>query len=157
MGRSILSVDPGANGALARLTLNGAPIPGLREVIDMPSGRVDLVDVLVSLLPLEAAFVELQQAFPGQGATSTGKLMYRYGVLLGALAVLQVPTLTVVPRSWKQKLGLPAKDKQASLDRARALWPDSDRFTLKKHEGRAEAALIGYAVIRNPDLGKPAP
>ena len=44
--------------------------------------------------------------------------------------------------------GLSPDDRKAwSLERARLLWPDhEDLFRLKKHNGRAEAALIGYVL-----------
>jgi len=62
-------------------------------------------------------------------------------VARGVVAACGIPTTLVSPQKWKRELEL-SKDKNQSLEMARMLWPDSDKFKRKKDDGRAEAALI---------------
>jgi len=78
---------------------------------------------------------------PKQGVASTFTFGEAYGVAKGIFYALNIPIELVTPRRWKKEFDL-TSDKNESLDMARMLWPDSDKFKLKKHDGRAEAALI---------------
>jgi hypothetical protein len=65
----------------------------------------------------------------------------------------------VPPRRWKSALQVPAS-KDAARFRASQLLPQAAHlWPLKKHDGRAEAALLavfGGRQLRRPDQGKTA-
>lgn len=154
----ILGIDPGLDGAIAALDDNGFPV----DVIDMPivevkrNGRnkreLDITQLGAILRELShyngrgynKAIVELVSAMPKQGVTSAFSFGKTYGVTLGILAACGVRVTHVSPAKWKKDLQVRG-GKDASRLRASELWPDAAYWwPLKKHDGRAEAALIGY-------------
>lgn len=148
----IFGIDPGATGALALLDPEGQ----LAAVHDMPylDGAVSaplLTGLLRDQEAIYAAWVERAQAMPRQGIASTFRYGTGYGVILGVLGALHVPTTTVRPVEWKRSAGLSA-DKGASRRRAIELWPaQAELFARVKDDGRAEAALIarhGWLAMR---------
>lgn len=155
-----LGIDPGLQGALALVSNDG-----LLGVIDMPKvkerhgkesrDRVcahTLRDELLTMQhthgKIRIAVVELVGPMPKQGVTSSYRFGYGNGQIEGVLAALCIPTEFVRPQTWKKALGLGA-DKAQSLALARAKWPYADSFALKKHDGRAEAALLAEYGRRN--------
>ena len=155
MPQRVLGVDPGLKGALAWVSTAG----DLVEVEDMPlvDNEVNaklLANLIVGYGKLECAVVERQQAFPkrpdgsGQGASSAFKTGTGYGIIIGVLAALNVPTFFLSPSQWKKVLHL-SRDKELSRKRAIDRWPaEADQyFKFKKHEGRAEAALLAMSWI----------
>jgi hypothetical protein len=85
---------------------------------------------------------------PGQGVSSTFKFGRTCGQLQGILAGLFVPTFLVRPAVWKLALGL-TSDKYMSMELASKVFPEKkDMWVLKKHNDRAEAALLAYYGIR---------
>jgi crossover junction endodeoxyribonuclease RuvC len=148
-----LGVDPGLAGALALVSNEG-----LLGVIDMPKVserhgkesrdricahtlRDELINMQYTHGKIRMGLVELVGPMPQQGVTSSFRFGYGAGQIEGVLAALCIPTEFVRPQTWKKHLGLGA-DKAQSLALARAKWPYSDDFKLKKHDGRAEAALL---------------
>ena len=74
--------------------------------------------------------------------------MFRFGQNLGQwqgiLIGMGIPTVLVRPQVWKRYHGLIKADKNASRDLAKKFFPlNQDNFRLVKHDGLAEAALIG--------------
>ena len=67
-----------------------------------------------------------------------------YGIWIGILAALNIPYTEVHPVTWKSKImaGM-GKEKDASIARAKQLYPTAD-LSLKKHHGRADALLIAH-------------
>jgi hypothetical protein len=64
------------------------------------------------------------------------------GWLAGVLASRSVPLTLVPPVRWKRALGV-SKDKDGCRARASQLLPKAaHQWPLRKHDGRAEAALI---------------
>ena len=63
------------------------------------------------------------------------------GIARGTIAAMQIPMVLVTPGKWKKFYSLSA-DKEQARARAIQYWPASDNFRLKKHHGRAEAALL---------------
>ena len=146
----VLAIDPGLSGAIAIL---GPSLDDL-TIHDMPvhvlarGGKakrdIDVATLARTLVSdgAEHAFVEQVGAMPGQGVASTFAFGKGYGIVLGALAALSVPVTTVPPQRWKKALGVPA-GKDAARARASQLMPrHAHHWPLKKHDGRAEAALI---------------
>lgn len=143
----IVGIDPGVTGACA------AYRDSLIEIFDMPvSGKE--VDAAILARRLEEwiaaadgalrVLVEHQQAYPGQGVSTSFQTGRRFGLVLGVVAALNVPVDTVSPTKWKNATKTP-KDKDGARARASQLMPESaGLWPLKKHHGRAEAALIAY-------------
>ena len=152
----IVGIDPGAKGAIAYLADSGK----LVDVVDMPyfDGRVipgQLYPLVVKGADKTATTVwcELVHAMPGQGVSSTFKFGASWGSVLTGFGMFY-PTRDVRPVDWKQTFSIrspkglsPSEKKrhqeEQALRIANELWPDkAGLFTLKKHAGRAEAALI---------------
>jgi crossover junction endodeoxyribonuclease RuvC len=148
----ILGIDPGLTGAIAYMDGFG----GLLDVIDLPVIRDGTLawidgDALQSWLlstfvstgqNTRTAWIERVHAMPRQGVSSSFTFGVTFGSILGVLRARQIPIQFVPPFKWKRALGL-SKDKRASLDKARLLYPNAD-LRLAKHEGRAEAILIAH-------------
>jgi crossover junction endodeoxyribonuclease RuvC len=154
--RTILGIDPGLEGALAWVRRDGV----LVEIEDMAVVNRQVNPSLLSKLivgygPLECAVVEVQHTFPKQGISSAFKLGVGYGVIQGILATLDIPTFYLTPAVWKKSLNLD-NDKEKSRRLAIERWPgEATRFSRKKDHGRAEAALIAIAWLR--ENGAPEP
>lgn len=148
----IIGVDPGASGAVAILEDTGQ----LVQVFDMPSVEIQVgskakrrvaPEMLASELRLynvhgTVAVVEQVSARPGQGVSSMFAFGQAYGLVLGVLAGLWIPTKTVTPSAWKKALKLNT-GKDAARAKAAQLWPQmAGEFKRVKDDGRAEAALI---------------
>ena len=140
-------IDPGRHGALAAITDTGE----LVSVIDLPyitDGKLAWVDSP----ELMSAFIEARQgrpariyaervnSMPGQGVASSFAFGVGFGSLLAACRHIAMPLEFVRPTVWKGALGL-TRDKHASLDKARLIFPTAE-LHLAKHEGRSEALLI---------------
>ncbi len=80
---------------------------------------------------------------PGQGVVSMFSMGYGYGLLLGVIVALEIPYTLVAPQTWKKAMlfDMPARDKAASLARAKQLFPTMSG-EIGKHHGKAEALLI---------------
>ena len=147
----IIGIDPGAAGAVVILE-NGR----LTQVFDMPVVEITVggkakrrvaPELLASELRLynladTVAVVEQVGAMPGQGVTSMFAFGQAYGLALGVLAGLWVPTTTVTPSVWKKALRL-GTGKDAARAEAARRWPaQAGQFSRVKDDGRAEAALL---------------
>ena len=150
-----LGVDPGLSGALAIVeTINDVPV--LVDAIDTPStgtgakARVDIIAAAewIAKHAPSMAFVERGQAYPGQGASSGFSYGRAVGAIEAVVALCQIPMTLVEASSWKRKLHLPGKDKEAARQRALQLFPSQHALlALKRWHGRAEAALIVVASL----------
>jgi hypothetical protein len=89
-----------------------------------------------------AAVIERVGSMPGQGVSSSFNFGVGFGSCLPVLQLCKLPIHLVTPAKWKRDLGL-SRDKNASLDKARLLFPGAN-LSLKKHDGRAEALLLGH-------------
>jgi crossover junction endodeoxyribonuclease RuvC len=153
----IAGCDPGLTGALFFIDPRN-PVTG--EAIDMPvhlltrggnaKRELDiagLVGILAARRPSHV-FVELVGAMPGQGVSSVFAFGKGYGIVLGILGAHGIPVTLVTPGIWKRSLGV-LKAKDAARARASQLLPQcADQWPLKKHHGRAEAALLGLFGLR---------
>ena len=148
----IIGVDPGASGAIAILENNGK----LVHVFDMPSVEVITggkakkrvsPEMLAAELRLYAnegavAYVEQVGAMPGQGVSSMFAFGQAFGIVLGVMGGLAIPTQTVIPSKWKKDLKLNG-GKDAARAKAAQVWPASaGEFKRVKDDGKAEACLI---------------
>jgi crossover junction endodeoxyribonuclease RuvC len=143
MAECILGVDPGLSGALAFYFPSA---PDRVSVEDMPvaDGNIDAANLAarINQLAPTVAIVERAASRPGQGVASSFKCGACYGVILGTLAALEVPTQLVAPTVWKRHFSL-STDKEQSRALALRLFPAYvGQFARKKDHGRAEAALL---------------
>ena len=144
----ILGIDPGKKGGLAILTDRDKLSVAAMPVKKLPNGKVevDALRIYVALRKhiINFAAIEQVHAMPGQGVVSMFSFGQNYGTLLGVLDCLGIKTLRIEPSVWKSGLGL-ARDKEASLEMARKLFPKNGLdFSNPMCDGVAEAALIAH-------------
>jgi len=148
----ILGIDPGASGALAFFDFE----KGELTIFDMPVATVErngktkkevspaMLAMLCRGIEVRRAIVERVNAMPGQGVTSMFAFGRSFGIVEGVLGGLNIPTSYVTPQAWRKAMQV-REGKDGSRQRAAELFPKyADQFALKKHDGRAEAALIAY-------------
>jgi Holliday junction resolvasome RuvABC endonuclease subunit len=153
-----LGIDPGLSGALAIVeTINDVPV--LVDAIDMPAtgtgakARVDIIAAAewIAKHAPSMAYVERAQAFPGQGASSGFSYGRAVGAIEAAITLCQIPMILIEASGWKRSLHLPGKDKEAARQRALQLFPSQHvLLARKKDHGRAEAALLVVASLKDP-------
>jgi crossover junction endodeoxyribonuclease RuvC len=160
--RCFLGIDPGLDGALAwywpetgDLVLQD--IPTLSIHVGKSKKRVlNLTELARSVadarrVPTQA-FIEDVHSMPKQGITSAFSFGFMAGALRQALVCNLVPYQLVQPAAWKRHFSL-TQDKDMSRLRASELLPKhAHLWPLKKHDGRAEAALLalyGYRLFNN--------
>lgn len=154
----ILGIDPGLSGALAFYN----PETGFLSIADMPTiksggakgkNEIDRT-ALARLIDAEAkrvthCFLEKVGTRPGEGAAGAFSFGTGYGMLLGILAANFVPLSLVTPAVWKKAMGCTG-DKEQSRARASDILPrHADKWPLKKHDGRAEAAVLAVYGARH--------
>lgn len=153
-----MGVDPGLDGAIAFYEPADKERKGFLIVYDMPTVTVErggsikrdvdeqgLKDILFEH-EVALAAVERVGPMPKQGVTSVFSFGVSYGMLKGALAAFEVPTIYVLPRTWQKELGLKAGGgKNPNRALAAKLHPtNAGLFVRVKDDGRADAALIAY-------------
>jgi len=152
-----IGIDPGLTGAIAVLDDAGS----LLALHDMPTqatttGRNEIsASALADLLrqyPNTPATIERVGARPGEGAVGAFSFGHGFGTVLAVLATLSHPTRLVQPAVWKRWAAIPpGADKQASIGTAARMVPSAaSHLTLRKHDGRADALLIGLYGLRHP-------
>jgi crossover junction endodeoxyribonuclease RuvC len=141
----IVGIDPGVEGAAAFIdSFSGLRVQDLPIISDGKLKWVDGAAMQAMLMEMgpNLAIVERVSAFPGQGVASSFNFGVGFGSILSILQARGISIEFVTPSVWKRDLGL-SKDKNASLHKARLLYPDAE-LSLQKHEGRAEAILIAH-------------
>lgn len=156
---AILGIDTGLKGALALwkgdfLEVYDMPVKGVQVTKDKKKNRVD-VEVLSKIIAdmidiniIDYAVIESTTPFTSARSgvpASTYHLMgINEGLIMGVLSASSIPYHRVLARTWKKELSCP-KDKNGARDRASEIFPShSEKWKLKKHDGRAEAAMIAY-------------
>lgn len=165
----VVGIDPGISGGISVLDGDAATVhdtpTSVRKVGTKLKRRVDPV-ALARLLGLEinvldptteaVVFVERAGASPHMGVSSAFAYGECFGLVVGILAHLGVPTRLVTAVTWKRAMGLvtkgsrelgrnEARDKSPALELARKLYPKlADKLALAKHDGRAEALLLAH-------------
>lgn len=153
----IIGIDPGLDGAVAVLDLDG----NLLDVCDMPTllgegakNRRSICPALLADIIAKSdashAFVELVGPRPTDGVVGAFGFGRSRGQIEGVLAARGISVEMIAPAAWKRIANIPpgAEHKDIARARACARWPGrAELFALKKHVDRAEAALIGLAGI----------
>lgn len=151
----VLGIDPGAKGAVARLTLEG----GHLEVALLDPELVAVRDFLGEGSP--CIFIEQVHAMPGQGVSSMFTFGMGYGRLQGFLMALGHKFHLCHPRAWQRGLPL-AETPKASVSKFCASRWGLEKFIPPRgrvpHQGLMDAAAIaeyGRQVVME-GLYKPA-
>jgi crossover junction endodeoxyribonuclease RuvC len=151
----ILGIDPGLTGGWALLTDTGGFIAAddLPIIRDNSTAWVDAPELVAQInvwfnegVHIRAV-VERVHSMPQQGVSSSFTFGVGFGSVLATLQLLPASVEFVTPSVWKRDLGL-SKDKAASLDKARLLFPQAS-LKRQKDDGRAEALLIAYWACRD--------
>ena len=80
---------------------------------------------------------------PKDGSVQAFTSAYGVGLLHAFFRAHDIPVQLVAPHTWKAKYGL-SSDKDKSRTVASRFFPHSgNAWTLARHDGRAEAALLG--------------
>jgi crossover junction endodeoxyribonuclease RuvC len=155
-----LGIDPGLKGAIS--VLNSATHE-IINIFDIPIKKrskshknqineielARIIDDLSTKLHIEKAIIEHVHAMPSQGVTSSYNFGETVGIIKGIIAGNIIPLEEVASPVWKRYFFLLGKDKNASIDKASELFPkDTHRWTLKKHDGRCESALIALYFLK---------
>jgi len=147
---NILGIDPGAGGALAfycgdELLIYDMPVFAVKKGKTIRN-RVDFRGVvnLIDMWKPDYAFIENVSAQFGNGAAAAFSFGRACEAVENAVITCDVPFTMVTSQSWKKALECPA-EKDGSRMRANQLMPSfAHNWPLKKHDGRAEAAMIAY-------------
>jgi len=145
----IMGIDPGLTGALTTIqwdtmtVLQTDDMPVLVNQI-CPYLLTEIISRHARTYNIVKFVVEDVHSMPKQGVASTFKFGRSKGVIEGVLAGLHKRTSYVSPVTWKKNLQLTKKGKEASRTLATTLFNTAQHWPLKKHNGRAEAALIAY-------------
>lgn len=145
----IFAIDPGKTGALALVDTKGVLVD-LADLAPLYAGpvlspamlRATMLDLCCDLPDsVHACVVEAVNSH-GMGRQSAFNFGQTLGTCRSVPLCLGIPVIDVAPGTWKRDMRLPA-DKDVARARAAERWPDrADRFSRKKDDGRAEAALM---------------
>ncbi len=151
MSTWILGVDPGLSGAMAMLNTGAVDvfdIPTTTRTVNKKEKRQIDPYQLSAWLEIQRplikfAVIEQVGTMPGQGVTSAFNFGFTTGAIHGIIAACGIEIRTVSPQVWKRKYGLLGQNKDASRGEASRRFPQfTHLWQLKKHDGRAEAALL---------------
>jgi crossover junction endodeoxyribonuclease RuvC len=156
MSDDVVAIDPGNEGALLLLSGAGEPL----EFADMPciadgvKGRRTVNPILLASIIRKwaprAAYVELIGPRPTDAKVAAFSFGRCRGAIEGVCGALGVPVTMLAVPSWRRAVGLPAgASKEMARGEAVRRWPDKAAwFARVRDDGRAEAALIGWAGLR---------
>lgn len=158
---AILGIDPGLSGALALYDADGS-----LEVMDIPTLQLRTKRVLDEYAlariidnwsgRIREVWLEQAGVRPGEGAVGAFTFGRGYGALRGICAANFLTIMDVTSSAWKAALKVHG-DKDESRQRASALFPRHGQlWPLKRHDGRAEAALIALHGMRQCMMGRAA-
>ena len=147
MAAILLSIDPGSvSGAYAVFFDDREPHVGDLPVVDKQV-NAHAFSGYVEMLNVRSAVVERVHSMPKQGVSSTFKFGVSVGIIHGILAAYEVPVRLVTPAEWKKAMRIGA-DKEVARALAIRMYPKVEGLHLKKHQGRAEALLLGHYVLK---------
>lgn len=169
-GRYVVGIDPGLHGAVACIVeLAGG---GLNvTVYDMPThqvaingkarARIDahaLAQMVAGIAAGEPGLVVQEQVWARpirrngvvikQNPDTMLQLGLAAGISIGALTARGLPLEFVPPSIWKKTLGVSADKEEARATASRLMPSGANQWPLKKHDGRAEAALLALYALR---------
>lgn len=105
----IIAFDPGFSGGICILSNNGIPIVFELPIIDdkKKGKRYDTLAIVKLIKSYQSenptVVIENIHTMPGQGVSSSGKLLEGKGILIGiATAIFNKDPIMVSPQSWKK-------------------------------------------------------
>jgi len=152
-----IGVDPGKKGGFAVIEQG---ISGQQTIEVYPWDDSEFVHKMRMLAEDDdirnagiIAAVEKVGAMHGQGVTSMFSFGRSLGFIEGVLSGCWISYQLVPPNVWKKSFSLIGKDKQASIETCKRLFPGinllpSDRCR-KESDGEAESALLAEYARRN--------
>lgn len=141
--KHFLGIDPGKNGGMAVITVDGTPCIWTR----MPQGVgliVDWIAAAARQYPRLVMVTEKAQAMPKQGIASAFRYGQHFGIFEASSAMLKLPYHEVSPVVWKKAMGL-TSSKSLSSSVCRRIFPQVELVLSgcrKDHDGIAEALLV---------------
>lgn len=146
----VIGVDPGSISAAYAIVVRGpsraafvADMPVAAKMVQATAWAQTLREHLKPFGNVDAV-VELVNAMPKQGVSSSFNFGKGCGMIEGVLAALEIRTHLVSPIRWKRALNL-SSDADASRDLASRLYPDVAKFLTKKRDhNKAEALLLAH-------------
>jgi crossover junction endodeoxyribonuclease RuvC len=152
----ILGIDPGANGAIARLDDDGNLVsiddmPTTREANGRSATNAPLLSEILARAHARLAFCEFVGARPTDAKASAFAFGRARGVIEGVCGALNIPIVFITPPVWKRIADIPpgVEHKDVARTRAIARWPQhAELFKRKSDVDRAESALIAVAGLR---------
>lgn len=154
----IAGIDPGLDGAIAQL------VGGSLVIDDMPTFEIttngkkrrqlDLASIArifgtIQANGCELVCIEEPSAQPKDGVIQAFKFGFNCCAPQAMAAAFHLPVKLVRPNVWKSSFGLTA-DKDLARKRASEIMPKfSHLWPLKRHDGRAEAALLALYGARH--------
>lgn len=151
-----IGIDIGITGAIGAVYPDGhAKVVDLPTVEDGKSRRLDgrkLILALRDLVPADgAALVLFEDVRPrpnpsrGTSIVTEGGLMRSRGIVEAVLDITRFEVKVVQPQTWKRWYGLIKSEKNASLEKARVLFPGAaTELKRVKDHNRAESLLIAH-------------
>ena len=140
-----VGVDPGAKGGYAVISKSETG----QAVFAYPWDDTFFVMEMNALLRTGngiMAAVEKVGARPGQGTVSMFNFGKSAGYIEGVLSALGIPYQLVPPAKWKKEFSLIGKDKKASIETCRKLFPELDLKRTERcrtdSDGKAESVLL---------------
>jgi crossover junction endodeoxyribonuclease RuvC len=138
----VVGIDPGSvSGALGCLGTGPQMVSDLATI----EGQINVPAFAAALRTLspDVVVIERVHSMPKQGVASTFKFGASYGIILGVVGALGIPSFLVQPAVWKGHHGLGGKDNDAVRNAAVRRHPMlSASMILKKHHNRASALMI---------------
>ena len=148
-----LGIDVGAKGGIAAIDEKN------RVIFAVPMSRENLINYIKKLHndviernDAVIACVEKVGAMPRQGVTSMFSFGKSAGFVEGVLESFEIPYQLVSPQTWKKSFSLIHKDKKASIELCKNLFPGVNLFptgrSKKESDGIAESLIISLYAKR---------
>jgi crossover junction endodeoxyribonuclease RuvC len=141
--KTILGVDNGLHGALsfydgAELLIYDMPIYGT----DRPALDLIRIKDIININKPTHSYIEKLTPLPKISGLTAFSMGHSEGAVIATLTALQVPFTLIRPVEWKKAMQCPAEKDAARMRASQLLPAHSHNWSLKKHDGRAESALI---------------
>lgn len=153
-----IGIDPGLDGAVAAISPKGEVVVSLVPIIKGEKSKrlynLAHMRALVSHIGYEPrperrfVVLEKQQAFPGQGLSSTFSIGRGFGIWEGILAGLEIEYIVVPAQRWQKKIcpGKKGESKARAIAAASRLFPGISLMisprAKKPHTGLADAICL---------------
>lgn len=153
----ILAIDPGISGALA--FYNTEHVRYI-EVFDMPilDGNVNPHEIMACIKhnkKPDVAIIEQVSPMPKEGVSSVWRFASAFTTAHVVVRMMNIPLIMVSPAKWKRAANLKGgkEGKEQARNRVIEMFPEHAlSFNLKKHHGRAEAAMLAVYASTLPTV-----